>query len=73
MVQKGKGGPLRISHELFRGVKQSADKEAWIGAFSVDPSIQFKAVEDLNPYVVQQLFERITPEVGHGSRRCANI
>nr|XP_019049688.1 DNA-directed RNA polymerase III subunit RPC1 [Kwoniella bestiolae CBS 10118]OCF28618.1 DNA-directed RNA polymerase III subunit RPC1 [Kwoniella bestiolae CBS 10118] len=64
-----KSGPLKISHEPYRANKMAAMKEEWMGTFktavadnSAVATHLNKAVEDLNPLKVLDLFKRVTAE-----------
>ncbi|OXG79821.1 DNA-directed RNA polymerase III subunit RPC1 [Cryptococcus neoformans var. grubii Br795] len=64
-----KSGPLRISHEPYRAAKMASMKDEWMATFknavaenqAVATHLS-KAVDDLNPLKVLNLFERITAE-----------
>lgn len=65
-----KSGTLKISHEPFRAPRTAEAKAEWVGTFSNavadDPTVAKyleKAVEDLNPLKVLELFKRVTAEV----------
>lgn len=65
-----KSGTLKISHEPYRANKMAEAKSEWMATFKnaigEDQAIAThlsKAVEDLNPLKVLELFKRVTAEV----------
>ncbi|TYJ54876.1 hypothetical protein B9479_004468 [Cryptococcus floricola] len=64
-----KSGPLKISHEPYRAAKMANMKDEWMATFksavaenqAVATHLS-KAVDDLNPLKVLNLFERVTAE-----------
>lgn len=65
-----KSGALRISHEAFRATKMAGERDQWLATFSTAVAENkgmtthlTKAVEDLNPLKVLELFKRVTAEV----------
>jgi DNA-directed RNA polymerase III subunit RPC1 len=61
---------MKISHEPFRAAKMAAQKDEWMAGFQTVIGEQqgimthlSKAVEDLNPLKVLELFKRISAEV----------
>lgn len=68
---------MKISHEPFRAAKMAGHKEEWISGFATVIGEQQsigthlgKAVEDLNPLKVLELFKRISAEVSIGWKHC---
>ncbi|WVR08988.1 hypothetical protein IAU60_006048 [Kwoniella sp. DSM 27419] len=64
-----KSGPMKISHEPYRASKMATMKEDWMATFksavaenqAVATHLS-KAVDDLNPLKVLELFKRVTAE-----------
>lgn len=69
-----KNGPMKISHEPYRGTKNAEAKAEYIDKFKVVLSENKgignhmdKIVEDLNPLKVLELFKRVSAEVSDRS------
>jgi DNA-directed RNA polymerase III subunit RPC1 len=67
-----KSGVMKISHEPFRANKMADAKKEWMEGFQTVIGEQQgisahlgKAVEDLNPLKVLELFKRVSAEVSH--------
>lgn len=65
-----KNGPMKISHEPYRGTKNAEAKAEYIDKFKVVLSENKgignhmdKIVEDLNPLKTLELFKRVSAEV----------
>ena len=65
-----KNGPMKISHEPYRGTKNAEAKAEYMDKFKVVLSENRgignhmdKIVEDLNPLKVLELFKRVSAEV----------